>query len=54
MGCIKMRLKSNLLEGRNFNITKQFSQIIQIFQDFKLVQQIREEVKILQSQATIN
>jgi len=32
------------LEGRNLNITKQFSQLIQVFQDFKLAQELRKEL----------
>jgi len=34
-----------VLENRSFNITKYFSHIIKVFEDFKLVQQIREEIE---------
>ena len=33
-----------MLEGRNLNITKSLSHIIKVFEDFKFVQELREEI----------
>jgi hypothetical protein len=37
--------KNHLLEKRSFNITKHLGHIIKVFEDFRLVQQIREEIE---------
>jgi hypothetical protein len=37
-----------MLEKRSFNITNYLGHIIKVFEDFKLVAQIREEVESLQ------
>ena len=43
-----VRVRTNLLEGRNLNITKSFSHIIKVFEDFKFVQELREKIKRLE------
>jgi len=40
-----VRIKSNWLENRNSNITTQLACIFKTFEDFRLVQQIREEIE---------
>ena len=37
-----------MLEDRSFNITKYLSHIIKAFEDFRLVQNLREEIEKLQ------
>jgi len=34
-----------VLDKRSFNITKELGRIIKVFEDFRLVQQIREEIE---------
>jgi len=34
-----------MLEKRSINITKELAHIIKVFEDFRLVQQIREEIE---------
>jgi hypothetical protein len=41
----KVILRTNLLEKRSFNITTEFNSIIQIFQDCKLVQDLKVEIE---------
>jgi len=36
--------KKLTLEGRNLNITNYFAHIIKVFEDFRLVQDLREEI----------
>lgn len=42
-----INLKWSVLEERSYNITPKLSSLIKTFEDFKLVQQIREEMKFL-------
>ena len=42
-GHVKIEAKNHWLEERNFNITKSFSHIIKVFEDFRFVQELREE-----------
>jgi len=37
-------IKVYQLEGRNLNITTQLTSIINVFKDFKLMQELREEI----------
>lgn len=40
-----VRLRQIQLENHSFNITMELSHIIKVFEDFRLVQQIREEIE---------
>ena len=42
---IEAILRHNWLEKRSFNITKYLGHIIKVFEDFKLVQEIRVEIE---------
>jgi hypothetical protein len=48
-----VRLRQVQLENRNSNITTQLACIFKTFEDFRLVQQIREEVENLHAQRLV-
>ena len=48
-----VRLRQVQLETRNSNITTQLACIFKTFEDFRLVQQIREEVENLHAQRLV-
>ena len=41
----KVRIRTNWLGSRNLNITKYFNRIIKVFEDFKLMQELRGEIE---------
>jgi len=44
---------ANWLEGRKLNITKHFTRIIKVFKNFKLMQDLREEIERVKNPTTI-
>ena len=48
-----MKNPSISLEKRSFNITKELAYLIKTFEDFRLVQQIREEIEKVRPSLTL-
>jgi len=44
---LSLRSKAYMLENRNSNITSQLACIFKTFEDFRLVQQIREDIEMV-------